>query len=61
MNKDMNKLMREYRRLGWVITKTGGNHYKWVAPDGRCIFTASTPGDFYNLANVKARLKRRTG
>ena len=60
MNKDLRQLIREYQRYGWTITKTGSNHYLWLSPDGREVITASTPGDYRNLANIKSQLRRNT-
>lgn len=56
---DLMRLVRQYRKEGWQIEPTGGHHLKWVPPTGAAIFfTSSTPGDWRNLANVKAQIKR---
>jgi hypothetical protein len=55
----MAKLVREYRRRGWTIERTNGQHFKWVPPNGAEIFyTSSTPSDYRSYANVQAHIKR---
>lgn len=58
MSNDLKKLIRQYQRLGWIVSKTGSNHYLWQAPDGRRVISASTPGDYGTLANIKSQLRR---
>lgn len=41
--KDYEKLVRAARKQGWTVTITGGNHLKWVAPDGDHLVTSLTP------------------
>jgi len=54
---DMNKLVREKRAEGWII-EPSAKHLRWKAPNGEFFFTAKTPGDYRNLANIKALIKR---
>lgn len=47
------------KEQGWTITKTGAGHLKWLAPDGRCAFTAGSPGgDPREVKNTRAKLRR---
>jgi 2-keto-3-deoxy-galactonokinase len=47
-DKEIEKLVKKARKDNWDVTVTGGNHIKWVDPDGNtvCIsgLTGSTPG-----------------
>ena len=44
MPKDLEKLARELRRLGWVVEVTRGNHVRWANPaTGFVTFTGLTP------------------
>jgi hypothetical protein len=41
--RELNALRRKARRLGFTITPTKSNHFKWTAPDGRTETHGSTP------------------
>jgi predicted RNA binding protein YcfA (HicA-like mRNA interferase family) len=56
-NKDMEKIAKEARKRGWTITVTRGNHVKWQAPDGHCVFSPLT-GSYRSWKNFRAMLKR---
>lgn len=43
---------------GWTIRRTGGDHFLWMAPDGRRVYCGSTPSDVRAGKNQRARLRR---
>lgn len=58
LKSDLNKMVREFRRLGWSVVKEKG-HYKWTPPGGGpTIYSGSTPGDQRSLKNTLSQLRR---
>ncbi len=59
-NKAMAEIIAERQSLGWVVTRTGGGHLKFVPPwkDGKVIYTAATPSDARALKNIEAEFHR---
>lgn len=60
------KIPKEYRPLAaraiaqdWTIEPTKGGHLKWTNPQGRPVFTPSTPSDWRSLKNVIRKLKHK--
>ena len=56
--KDLRKLLRTLRALGWKTERRKGGHYCLTAPDGVQVFTGSTASDWRALKNLRARLRR---
>ena len=56
--KELNDLMKIVLRLGWSVSMTKNNHYKWVAPDGQFFYTSSTPSDKRALERIRKDLRR---
>jgi hypothetical protein len=36
---------------------SNGGHLKWIAPNGKVVFTSSTPSDGRALKNIQSNLK----
>lgn len=59
MRPDMKQLLREARVMGFVISKTNGQHIRAVRknPDA-VVILCSTPQDYNSIANMRADLRR---
>jgi len=56
---DLQSLIRTAQRQGWSVDLRSGGHLCWRPPGrGVQVFSASSPSDWRNLANIKASLKR---
>ena len=42
---------------GWRVSQSNGGHVKWLAPNGKVVFTSSTPSDNRALKNIQSNLK----
>lgn len=58
------KIPKDYRPIaakalaqGWTIGSTKGGHLVWRSPEGRKVFSPSTPSDHRSLPNVIRKLK----
>jgi hypothetical protein len=59
MKRELHALFATARSRGWVITRTGGDHWKLQhPPTGAVIFTGSTPSCPRALRNTEADLRR---
>jgi hypothetical protein len=58
-NKEVTQLIREAVNQGWTVTKTKGEHFKWVSPLGVVVFSSQTPSDRRAIMNLKQDLKKR--
>jgi hypothetical protein len=59
VTKDLNGFVRQLRRGGFAVSRTGGSHWRITRPDLACpVFAASTPSDCRALRNVQATLRR---
>lgn len=56
--KELQALVKDAQRQGWVVLPTNANHLKWVSPMGSFFFSASTPSDYRALKNIKRDLIR---
>jgi predicted RNA binding protein YcfA (HicA-like mRNA interferase family) len=46
-------------KQGWTVTPTGGSgHLAWKTPDGKTVFSPSSPGDGRGVHRVRAKLRR---
>jgi predicted RNA binding protein YcfA (HicA-like mRNA interferase family) len=53
-------LIREARRSGWSVTRTGGDHLKLTHPEAsRPVFTGSTPSDCRAIRHARAEMRRQ--
>lgn len=59
MQKDLRKLVKKAKKLGWTVEVTGGTHLKWIPPwDADFVMTGSTPSDYRAWKNICQRLRR---
>lgn len=58
MHKDIRPIARRARQQGWHISGTRSGHLMWVSPEGRKLFTSSTPSDSRTIKNFRAELRR---
>lgn len=58
-DKGMTRLVKAAQAQGWLVTHTGGGHWKFTPPGGRgVVFAASTPSCCFAVVNTRARLRR---
>lgn len=57
-SKDIRELQATAEAQGWTITHTGGGHLKWQSPEGKVVFSPSTPSDWRSMKNHIAYLRR---
>lgn len=43
---------------GWTLERTGSNHLKLKAPDGKIVFLPSSPSDWRGAKNARSLLRR---
>jgi predicted RNA binding protein YcfA (HicA-like mRNA interferase family) len=57
--RDLEKIVREYRRRGWTVEQTKGQHWRFTPPGGgRFVITSGTPGNVSAINHIKSDLKR---
>jgi len=58
--REMDKLVREYRRKGWTVELTRGQHWRFTPPGGggRSVIASGTPGNSSAINNVRSDLRR---
>lgn len=57
--KDVERVVRTAREQGFLVDRTGKNHWRVRGSDGQFVTTLpATPSDFRSLLNALARLKR---
>jgi len=57
VSKDLTQLIKEVKKAGWEVILNKNCHLKWVSPNGRFFFSASTPSDHRAILNIKRDLK----
>jgi hypothetical protein len=55
--KELRALLTLAENQGWRVTMTQKNHYKLVAPNGKVVFTSSTPSDSRAIKNIERDLR----
>ncbi len=56
---DLQCLIRQAQQQRWSVEVRRGGHLCWRAPCGGAqVFSASSPSDWRNLANLKSCLRR---
>jgi len=55
--KELRSLLELATQQGWKIERRNTNHYKLVAPNGKVVFTSSTPSDRRAIENIKRDLR----
>jgi hypothetical protein len=56
MKKEIRKLIRQYRRLGWTISVAGSGHIRWASPQGRVVVSSATPSCSFALKKIEHEL-----
>lgn len=57
-NKDMNKLLKQLKKLGWVVEYNGSKHVKVVNLHGEFVVVSNTCSDHRGMLNARADLRR---
>ena len=55
--KELKSLLELATQQGWQVERRNSNHYKLIAPNGKVVFTSSTPSDNRAILNIKRDLK----
>lgn len=55
--KELKSLLNLAVKQGWVVEQRSNNHYKLIAPNGKVVFTSSTPSDRRAIENIKRDLR----
>jgi predicted RNA binding protein YcfA (HicA-like mRNA interferase family) len=55
--REIQALVKDAERQGWVVVTTKGNHLKWLSPLGGIVYSSSTPSDHRALANLRRDLR----
>ena len=56
--KEIQQLIKNAEKQGWIITANNNNHYKWTSPSGAFFFSASTPSDWRALKYIVQYLRK---
>lgn len=46
---------------GWGLEETGGDHLRFVGPEGELVHVSATPSDHRALKNARSDLRRVSG
>lgn len=57
-DNEWQKLISAARAQGWTIEVRRNSHLKWVSPDGKSVFTSSTPSDHRAVKNARRDLRK---
>lgn len=55
-SKDIEKVAKAARRQKWTVTVTGGNHIRWLSPNGKDIVISGLTGSTGNDAGWRKSL-----
>ncbi len=59
-SKDVKALVKKAEQQGWTVTRTRGDHLKWLSPNGGTpYFSSKTPSDKRAIANMSQDLRRK--
>lgn len=56
-NKDVNDLIKEAEKQGWVVTTTKNSHLKWRSPVGGFFYSSSSPSDWRVVMKITQDLR----
>lgn len=56
-NKDVNELIKDAERQGWLVTITKNCHLKWTNPNGGLFYSSSSPSDWRVVMKIKKDLR----
>jgi hypothetical protein len=57
-DKEIEKAARKARKEDWEVTVTGGNHIRWVDPDGKVVCISGLTGAGPGWVKAKNQLKK---
>jgi predicted RNA binding protein YcfA (HicA-like mRNA interferase family) len=57
-SKEINQMIKNAEKRGWVVIKTKRGHLKWRSPSGNLVFSSSTPSDRKAAKNIAEDLVR---
>lgn len=57
-HKEIRDLIKRAESQGWQITRSKGDHLKWVSPSGKPLFFGSTPSDIRSLKNQVSLMRK---
>jgi len=57
-HKDFARLVKIATTAGWKVDKRKAGHVCFETPDGRKVFTSSTPSDKRAFLNLRSELRR---
>jgi hypothetical protein len=55
--KEVLQLIKKAEEQGFIITKTGGGHWKWLSPTGSFFYSPHTPSDSRGISNIKRDMR----
>jgi hypothetical protein len=56
--KELQELIKNAEKQGWIVSANKNNHYKWTSPGGAFFFSASTPSDWRALKYIVQYLRK---
>lgn len=58
ISKEFRPLLDAAIAAGWTITASSSKHVRWRSPEGKTVFTSSTPSDHRAFQNARSDLRR---
>lgn len=43
---------------GWRVERSKNNHYKFISPEGKVVFSSGSPSDWRTYYNLRGQLRR---
>lgn len=58
--RKLKDLIKRAESAGWLVTKTGGGHWRFVPSDKtkQIVHAAATSSDYRGISNIEADLRR---
>ncbi|CAB4123722.1 hypothetical protein UFOVP46_81 [uncultured Caudovirales phage] len=58
--KEIQLLVKQATKQGWIVSRTGSDHIKWLPPNGmEMIISSSSPSDYRTIRWLKRDLRVR--
>lgn len=58
--KEIYQIVKQAEKQGWVVSRTGGDHLKFLPPNGMgMVICSSSPSDHFTLSLLKRDLRVR--
>jgi hypothetical protein len=58
MKRDLKKILDDACERGWRVELTNSGHWRLTGPNRALLFTASTPGDWRGIRNIRQAIRR---